>query len=477
VITGVSGSSTRWRWIVGCALSALGAAHASEQPAAVVRSIEPAAACASLAPSPWPTTTVERRLHLRRLESAQDQCIGHAGFLAVLGALWLEEGDAETARVWLERSLLLEPDNLGAQADHALALAALGESAALKELAAAWRARGDVPPGLRQRIDGAAGAGGLFTLAPARLGEPMDWPRFAGRGEASLLFGYDSNLAISPRLTELRLTPPEGEVVLPVISTPRRGGAVRADLSWQAAWELSPRRMVRTGFSLAARNAPSETSTDWHQAQAAASFTQRWNGWSASVQGDLSWFGGALTEPYVLGRARLVLEQLGENCSQAGQLEADGRRQRETRTADSTTVLVAWRLQCRPQGRRDWQWSVALRGGTDRPNHAGRPGGVQRSLGGILRLEYRPNPLTSIDLALGTLRLDDSEGYSALLEDNAVRHQAQSFLSLELTRSLNPSWLPGAEWIVQLGRHRQGSNLALFRHHGTTAYTGLRWPW
>ena len=141
----------------------------------------------------------------------------------------------------------------------------------------------------------------------------------------------------------------------------------------------------------------------------------------------MAWFGGALTEPYALGRARLVLEQRGESCSQATQLEADGRRQRETRSADSTTVLLAWRLQCRPLERRDWQWSVALRGGIDRPNHDTRPGGVQRSLGGTMRLEYRPNPLSTIDVSIGSLRFDDREGYSPFLENNAVRHQVQSF--------------------------------------------------
>jgi hypothetical protein len=476
-MTGASGSSTRWRWIVGCALSALGAAHAADPPGIVDRANldETAASCALLTPWPWPTTTVERRLHLRRMGSAQDQCIGHAAFLATLGALWLEEGDAEKARVWLERSLLLEPDNLGALADHALALAALGEPAALKDLNSSWRSRTDVPLALRRRIQSAPVGGTDLTLAPARLGGGMDWPRYAGRGEASVLFGYDSNLAVSPRFTDLKLT---GIDVEPLSSPPpRRGGAVRADLSWQGAWELDPRRVARTGISLAARSAPGESSTDWHQVQAVASFTQRWNGWSASAQADMAWFGGALTEPYALGRARLVLEKLGESCSHATQLEADGRRQRETRSADSTTVLLAWRLQCRPLERRDWQWSVALRGGIDRPNHDTRPGGVQRSLGGTMRLEYRPNPLSTIDVSIGSLRFDDREGYSPFLENNAVRHQVQSFVSLEYSRTLDQAWVPGAEWVVQLSRYRQTSNLAFFQHEGTTAYTGLRWPW
>jgi hypothetical protein len=475
-MTGASGSSTRWRWIVGCALSALSAAHAVESPAAAADpASETAASCALLTPWPWPTTTVERRLHLRRMGSAQDQCIAHAPFLATLGALWLEEGDPEKARVWLERSLLLEPENLGALADHALALAALGEPAALKELSSSWRARADVPAALRRRIETVpGGAGSLLALAPARLGG-VEWPRFAGRGEASVLFGYDSNLAVSPRFTDLKLT---GIDVEPLSSPPpRRGGAVRADLSWQGLWELNPRRVARTGISLAARSAPGESSTDWHQVQAAASLTQRWNGWSASAQADIAWFGGALTEPYALGRARLVLEKLGESCSQATQLEADGRRQRETRSADSTTVLLAWRLQCRPLERRDWQWSVALRGGVDRPNHDNRPGGVQRSLGGTVRVEYRPNPLSAIDVSIGSLRFDDREGYSPFLENNAVRHQVQSFVSLEYSHTLNQRWVPGAEWVLQLSRYRQTSNLAFFQHEGTTAYTGLRWPW
>lgn len=432
---------------------------------------EASASCAVLAPWPWPSTTVERRLHLRRLESAQDQCITHAGFLAVLGALWLEEGEAEKARVWLERSLLLEPENLGAQADHALALAALGEPAALKELAASWRLRIDVPAALRRRVEGAGGLDRAITLAPARLGGGMDWPRYSSRGEASILLGYDTNLSVSPRYSDLRIgdentgpSPPE-----------RRGGALRAEVLWLGAWELNPRRVLRTGFSLAARSAPGEAKTNWQQAQTNASLTQRWNGWSASAQADLTWFGGSLTEPYTLGRARLVLERLGENCSQAAQIEADGRRQRDTRSYDSTAVLLGWRLQCQPA--RNLQASVSLRGGTDRSNQGVRPGGTQRSLGGVLRLEYRPDPLNVIDFSLGSLRVDDSEIYSVFLEGHPVRRQVQTFASLEFSRAVSMPWLTGAEWVVQLGRYRQSSNIVLFQHRGTTAYTGLRWPW
>lgn len=437
----------------------------------------PPSVCSGLVPTPWPATLVERRLHIRRMEVARESCIGHAPFLAAFGALWLEEGEAEQARIWLERSLMLDPDSPGAQADHALALAALGETTALKELAAAWRNRIDVPEALRQRLQVAAEPGAAIRLPTARLGQQTARVERAGRGEATLVVGYETNLAVSPRLTELTLTPPEGELVLPVVSIPRKGLAVKADVAWQTAWAVSERDLVRSGLSVGSRRAPGESSTDWYQLQGAASYSRQWNGWTASFQGDLTWFGGSLTEPYGLVRTRFVLDHVGETCTHTAQLEWDARRQSQTRTADSLTSLVAWRLQCRPSGRRDWQWSLALRGASDRPNRSGRPGGVQDSWGAVVRLEYRPTALTSIDLSMGSTRLNDREGYSPLLERTAIRTQTQTYLSLELSRALDWTWMPGVEAVLQVSRFRQDSNLALFRHEGTTAYTGLRWPW
>lgn len=411
------------------------------------------------------------------MEVARLQCVGHAGFVAAFGALWLEEGEPEQARIWLERSLMLDPDSLGTQADHALALAALGESTALNELAAAWRTRDDVPQALRQRIAAALGPTTSVSLPPVRLGEKSIDRRQAGRGEASVVFGYENNLAVSPRLSELTLTPPEGPVTLPVVSTPQRGPAAKVDLSWQSLWALSPQSVVRAGVSFSARNAPSASSTDWRQIQGALGYTHQWNGWSASAQVDLAWFGGALTEPYTVLRTRLIAEQTGEACSQSAQFEADDRRQSETHSADSLVALFAWRLQCRPPGSREWQWSVAFRSGIDRPREDERPGGQQRSQGVVLGLQHRPNALTSIDLTLGAVQMNDKVGYSALLDNNAIRTQTQSFATLELARSLDLRWMPGAEVVLQLTRFRQRSNLALFRHDGATAYTGLRWPW
>ncbi|MFO1326910.1 MAG: hypothetical protein U1F56_06105 [Rubrivivax sp.] len=436
-----------------------------------------ASSCATLVPAPWPQSLVERRLHLRRMEAARPQCMTEPSFLAALGALWLEDGDAEQARTWLERALMLDPDSPGAQADHALALAALGEPTALRELASAWRTRADVPVALRQRILSAIDPGYELRLPPTRLGLAPQPSRRAMRGDASLLVGFESNLAVSPRLTELTLTPPEGEVTLPVISTPRRGAATRADVSWQVAWEVGPRQVLRSGLSASARSAPGESATDWHQITGAVGFQRQWGDWSGSAQVDAVWFGGALTEPYSLVRARLSADLATENCSQGLQVELNERRQTETRSADSTTTQFSWWLQCRPSASGQWQFGLQLRGGLDRPRFDTRPGGDQRIEAASLRVTYRPSALSSLDLSTGYTRLRDDAGYSPLLESNAVRWQKQVFVMIEGSRALDLTWMPGAEWVVQATRFRQSSNLALFRHEGFTVYSGLRWPW
>jgi hypothetical protein len=470
-------SGSRLRWVLLLGVLAVGVARASD---AEPRHGERArsADCSALVPVPWPTSVIDRRLQLRRMEAARAQCIGDAHFLAAFGALWLEDGDAESARVWLERSLMLYPDDRGAQADHALALAALGEPTALQELVQAWRFRTDVPLALRQRIGATIDPRSPMQLPTARLGGAPPPLRSGGRGEASVLVGYDTNLTVSPRLTELTLTPPtEDEVVLPVTSTPRRGAATKVNLSWESAWELSDRQVARTALGASARRSPGEDGTNWHQLYGAAGFTQQWNGWSGTAQLDGTWFGGALTEPYGIARLRLILEHIGENCSHTTELVLQARRQSETRTQDSSTLQAAWQLRCRPGGSRAWSWSVNVRAGSDRPNRAGRPGGAQQQWGSTVQVEHRPSALTALVLTAGAVNLRDAEGYSALLQNNAIRRQSQAFVAAEVSQGLNWSLVPGAEAVFQLTRLTQDSNLPLFRHQGTTAYMGLRWPW
>jgi hypothetical protein len=73
-------------------------------------------------------------------------------------------------------------------------------------------------------------------------------------------------------------------------------------------------------------------------------------------------------------------------------------------------------------------------------------------------------------------RIDDSSGYSPLLEYGAIRHMNQSQFSVEFSKPVPLTWLYGAEAVVQLQAVRQRSNLVLFSY-GVSTYGGLRWRW
>jgi tetratricopeptide (TPR) repeat protein len=133
----------------------LAPAARAQAPGSTAPSVLPKAAdttCSQAASQTWPATDTLRRGEVQRLERLLPACIDNPMFLATLGGLLLEQGDAEQALIWLERSLLIDPGNLGAQADHALTLAALGEPKALEQLTRAWQARTDLPPLLRDRL-------------------------------------------------------------------------------------------------------------------------------------------------------------------------------------------------------------------------------------------------------------------------------------------------------------------------------------
>lgn len=435
-------------------------------------------ACTRLAAATWPIHPIPRRAHLQRLDAARPQCMGHAQFLATFGALWLEEDEPNQALIWLERSLLLDPGNLGTQADHALALAALGERAALDELIAAWRHRSDIPSALRDRLLPPKTASAGDPLPVVRLGNFQEG-RWASYREATVMLGYESNLDHSPKLSEITLTPTEGPIALPLETPlrPRRGAALTSDLSWQLARSPQAGQVWRAGFNVGARRAPGEASTDWHYLQLAGSLSQQWAPWRGQVELGASWVGGPLNEPYRVERAGLSLERDALGCMVRLAAEAETRTQQETTLSDGRTLGLLWSSQCPINGRRQWSWGAAARVAVDRPVDPLRVGGTQRlwSVGARL-LGQLPGDIR-FESNLRYTRTRDDEGYSPLLEDFARRELRQVQLSVEMVR---PMTLPGgisADGIVQILATHQRSNLSVFRYTSISAYGGLRWSW
>ena len=405
----------------------------------------------------------------------RSQCIDNADFLAWLGALVLDDGDAAQALSWLERALLLDPGNLGAQADHALALASLGEPVALQELSRSWRSRSDLPPALRAKLFPVEPRN-AYALPRARLGYTLR-PTWGYQGGVSVMAGYEDNLDRSPRLTELSLTTPGGGVVLPVISVPRAGAAAQASASLFWAFSPVPAAVLRSGFSGNLRAAPSERSTDWRQVQWTSEAVFTSSDWRTQADASAAWVSGALNEPYRLARGGLSAEVGASACRVRLAVAREQRRQSISTSLDATSAVWLAELHCPLPMARDWSISMSISDGRDRPESADRPGGPQQLQAYAFRWVGPLSAATRIDLNLRYVNARDSTGYSVLLEDNAVRRLALQQRSLELSHQLESYGWPGVTAVLQWQSVKQASNLKLFAYGAVVYYGGLRWLW
>ena len=445
----------------------------------------PSANCAALAATPWPRSAQAQAALLRLMEVAADACNNDAVFLAALGGAWLEVGDAKQALLRLERALLLNPELLSAQADHALALAALGEPAAREELVRAWQDRTDVPPVLWKRLNDPAPrlARGATQPGTGQADAPAaGWVQLR---EIQLLAGYEDNLAQSPRLSELTITPPDGPITLPLERPlePRAGGAALLDMTWQGAISPSATRTYLVGVQASARHAPGESDTDWHSVRLGLGAYQTTGEWRWQLQGRAQVAGGALTEDSRMWRLGLGAEGPAGDCSQRWYLEAEDRRYREFPINDAQVAGFAASLLCAVPSLRTWTLGVSLAWGRDRARSEQRPGGDQkksgvgvRALANLGRNGRSGNPWF-LDAQWRYSHSEDQEGYSPLLENNVRRSTKNQQLMLELTGPWFELAADSASSVIQVLVSREKSNLAVFSFDAASIYGGLRYKW
>ena len=431
--------------------------------------------CARAAPNVWPSGVPARREQIERLAVVVRQCMEQPDVLAVLGALYLEDGDAAQALIWLERALLLDPGNLGAQADHALALADLGEPAALRELSQLWRTRGDIPTALRTKLF-PLDSRSAYALPSVRFGQP-ERQTFGVQGDIGALIGYEDNLDRSPRLSELTLSIPDGPFVLPVTSVPRKGRASMASAGIQMAYAPTGGTILRTGVQLNARRATSQQTTDWHQGQWSFEWVQRGTWWRAQADTAYARVGGPLNEPYRLQRTGGAAEVSVWACSAKLAYVREARKQESTASLDAQSKVRVTSLQCPVPYVPSWNASVSVNSGEDRPRSTERPGGLQRLSARVFRLSGSVGFGMGFELSVRTNEVRDTEGYSILLDNNAIRRLTLRQTSVEISQPLEPWGWPGLIATLQWQSARQTSNLQLFAYRADTVYGGLRWSW
>lgn len=431
--------------------------------------------CVEMANLAWPVGLTSRRTRIAELQRVRSYCLDDAAFLAVLGALLLDEGDVEQAMMWLERSVMLDPDRLGARVDLALALSAAGQPAALKELAEQLRNRSDMPAALRDRLYPAERPS-VFALPPVRLGHALR-PEWGFQSEVSLLTGHEGNLDRSPRLNELTLTLPDGPLTLPVESQPRSGLATIAAAAMEVAYSPQPALVLRSGFILGARSAPSRHSTDWQQWQWIANASYGSNGVRVYADYGIAGVGGPLGEPYLLRRIAAGLESRVDECRARLSYEVEDRQQSVSNSLDSRADAWIGALQCPTFVARDWNWLLDLRVGRDKPESEARPGGKQRSEGAGIRLAGSVAGRAQLEISWRSSWARDALGYSPLLENNAPRRISLHQVSVELSAPVYRGTDQRIDAVLKWQGARQGSNLPLFQYKANSTYGGLRWMW
>ena len=412
-------------------------------------------------------------------------CQHSSSWLAAAGRLLNQQGRYLDAADYLERALLLAPDQPQARLDYTIALAGLGDFASAAALAQALLAEPELPPAQREPLQS------QLALWQGRLGQtanpgaptgtpganPAAWQ--AG-GSLAARVGFDSNLLGSPNLGSLALTLGGQTQVLPLDDSyrAREGTYLRTDaqllLRQQSAsgsrWDLAASLRTRhspglpqattTQYDISAESsqAPGAGQGPSIYMSAAASGLDANTGSRYSTQGLAA---GLDLHRSSACHLRLGLEQSWRNYPADTLLSGQYRG-----------ATAAWVCH-QPDAS---QWLLAAKAGQDSAQDRLRAGGDQAQAS--LRLaHYRPLALWGrpgamvAELELAASR--DARGYSNLLSNASVRTLQRSTARLELQRPLAPGWqwLAGAE-----GVHQQ-SSLPLFGLSSWGPYTSINRRW
>lgn len=399
-----------------------------------------------------------------------ERCQKDPAYLARLGHLYNQQRHYTEASDHLERSLLLEPDNLNTQLDYAIALAGSGDLASALHLVQALQQHPDLPTPLRLDL--------LHTIrqwASNSVTKSQTLPNQATRISAGLRLGYDSNLLGSPKLNSIALTLPTETLTLPVdqANHPRSGSFVRTDL------HLHHMRVQPDGgrwvleASALQRNSPSLSSANSTQGELQLEYIQPTSGYyaNATVAALNAHTGTRYFSQGVAAGIELVTRFSASRCTQRWGLEWQNRQLHSNEVLSGQYSGVSAQWGCTPSGQLHWQLSA--RAGQDRPRDATRPGSAQDQYSLRARASINTSAASSWLLDAEASYSRDATGYSPLLEHNRRRTMTRLTLRAEYQYTITPHWrlLAGAE------AQAQNASLPLFALRSRGLYLGVRTHW
>jgi hypothetical protein len=433
---------------------------------------------------------------LPHLQANLPACQNNVAWLVWAGQTLMKTKQHLLAADYLERALMIDPDNKGAKLDYAIALAGSEQPEAAVLLAQSLLKEQDIPEyltisikGLIARINQTQTSQRMFSgLLPE--GAKQNWatstsaqslgPASQHRFLAGIRTGRDSNLLGAPNLSEMNIYFSGTPFNLPLDSSylSQPGNYSRADVGWNFSQPWGDGSQLTSWAQARTRQSASTAEARQQQTIAGAEYRT----------GSLSLPTGA---PLTLGVSAYVSSQAAEvrsgtslkynaqtlgtgllNASQVfgARCESKAGAEWQSRDMQSNAVLsgnykglsAQWFCQ-QPAGQ---AWLVVFTKGQDTNTDPARAGGKQS--------ESTARVMAKVANLQAELEADykkDSSIYSVLLGEN-VRKIARVGARLEWQASVsNYQVQAGLQWSYQK------SNLQLFRQQNWGPYIGASRAW
>jgi tetratricopeptide (TPR) repeat protein len=421
----------------------------------VASSSNASAECPDLTPY-YPAADVNWPSLSQQLEPMSSECLESSEFYALLGAAKLNSGNIADAFESLERALLLEPENGGAQMDYAQALYLQGQLFSALEINDALLAREDLPSNLQAII----------------LQREQTWRALTSERSAQLdiLAGYDNNLNGAPDPSQLTLTL-SGEPIVLLLNEEfrpksgpymnfRLGGRYRQlAADYQHNWLTELRGRLSE-----------DSESDLLQVDSRYAFIKpgRRQSWQVSTGISHLQFGGSslYTGADISARYQRASSLSCKPYYQMATQYQSFHNQRQLNALESKAGIG---LTCpRSSSWGNHQFSTELSLLSNTATESERPGGDRN--GWQASFDWQIDlPLGEFRSQLGYTQLNDTDGYSPLLANGAERWLRRSYLLLQYRRPL----FEGTTLLVNMFHQDQRSNLELFQTVDSTIEIGI----
>ncbi|ALO44769.1 tetratricopeptide repeat protein [Pseudohongiella spirulinae] len=392
-----------------------------------------------------------------QLTPLMSRCLQDSNYFALLGAAQLNNGRLGSALESLERALLLNPDNGGAQIDYAQALFLQGQLFSALAMNEKLLARNDVPQDVRNLLQQRQQSWQSMTRQTGFLAE--------------ILAGHDNNLNSAPSPSQITLTLSGDSVVLPLNPEYQPVSGPYLNMRLAARYrQLTPQNQHNAILEVRGR-VSEDRSSDMAQIDLRYAFIHPGSplSWQASTAVNNLFYGGSPLYTATEAGGQIRMGGLS-GCTPFLVAAAQHQLFHEQSRLNAVEGKLGIGGHCALNGASSQQVSAELSLLGNHPMHGNRPGGDRR--GWQMTVDWQqPVGQGQLLVQLSHTRLQDSRGYNPLLADGAQRWLRRTYGLFQYSRPLNE------RLTLQLNLYRQyqGSNLELFRSTDATAELGVRY--